>query len=99
MDSHLKGRYIHDQEGEGTQAVDSVSRLWGEKTTNPSKDSFIKLQDPSRKLELTIPYNGADLDARYFALTTRNYIGYEKNTGLAGYTDYRFVSVDGIKEG
>ena len=98
VDDTFVGRYVRDSQGAGTQVVDSFSRLWGEQQPLASSDGFLRLLDAPRKLTLTVPcvdFIGTD---RYLGLTTRNYIGYEKETGLAGYADMRFVSIGAVRE-
>ena len=93
----LTGRLASDAEGSGQNVVDSFSRLWG--TVAPKAavpDGYTCLRDNARGIELIVPYNGPR--ARQLGLTTRSYIGYDKDTGLAGYSDYRFVSIDAAEE-
>lgn len=96
-DDTFVGRYVRDSQGAGTEVVDSFSRLWGEQQPQMSPDGLLRLLDAPRKLTLTVPCAGSIGVTRYLGLTTRNYIGYEKETGLAGYVDMRFVSIDPVK--
>ena len=86
IDNEFNGRYIKDRTGQEVRYVDSFSRFWGEKYI--IKDGFIELRDIGRKISLKF------FDAKYLGLTTRNYIGSDKNTGLSGYVDYRFLSIN-----
>lgn len=89
------GRYRKDEGEDGATAyVDSFSRFWGEKTV--SSDGFVTLVDSSRKLKLVIP---AEDGSRWYGLQTRNYVGSDKETGLSGYADYRFVHIASAEEG
>ena len=49
------------------------------------------LVDRDRKLSMKIPSIGAK--AKDYALVTRSYIGINKQTAQAGYTDYRFKAI------
>ena len=89
------GRYACDELGEGTYFADSFSRFWGERVD--SSDGFVKLLDRKRKLCMEIP---CEIDgAAWYGLLTRNYIDSDPATGLSGYVDYRFVSIEPAKEG
>lgn len=96
-DERFTGRYVKDLDGDDTQVVDSFSRLWGEQRDEGELDGYLHLIDDSRKIRLTVPYDGPREQNRYFGLVTRNYIGYEKETGLAGYVDMRFISINPAK--
>lgn len=92
------GRHVIDSEGKGQHVIDSFSRLWGETQAEQNVPAgFTCLRDQARGLELIVPYQGKK--TKQLGLTTRNYIGYDTETGLAGYSDYRFVSIDAAKEG
>lgn len=88
------GRYINDEGTEKIKYVDSLARLWGKRTDRQGE--YIVLKDATRKLALQIPCSE---DAEYYGLVTRNYIGYAKETGQAGYTDYRFVAITSAEGG
>ena len=89
------GRYAKDELGEDTYFADSFSRFWGERVD--SSDGFVKLLDRKRKLCMEIP---CEIDgAAWYGLLTRNYIDSDAATGLSGYVDYRFVSIEPAKEG
>ena len=88
------GRYIEDDGPETIKYVDSIARLWGKRTER--QNDFVVLKDVSRKLILQLPCSE---DAEYYGLVTRNYIGYAEETGQAGYTDYRFVSITSAEGG
>lgn len=91
------GRQVIDGTGDEQYVVDSFARLWGQKTDGEAiPEGYIRLCDKNRGLELMVPYKGEM--ARELGLTTRNYIGYDIHTGLAGYNDYRFVSIDAARE-
>ena len=92
--SEFRGRYVRDEDGEGNFFVDSFSRFWGE--CKNFENNFAKLIDSDRKLCLEIP---AEKSAKYFGLLTRNYIGSDKETGLSGYVDYRFLKIEGADVG
>ena len=86
--NRFSGRLVQDGAGEACSYVDSLARLWGERTA--AADGFVQLQDKARKLLLTVPCTE---EAACYGLVTRNYIGYAEKTGQAGYTDYRFVKI------
>ena len=89
------GRYIRDEEGTGKFYADSFARLWGEKST--AADGWIKLEDKPRKISMELPCE--DGGKKFYGLLTRNYIGSDKETGLSGYVDYRFVATESAWDG
>lgn len=94
----FRGRYRKDEPAQGgcCPYVDSFSRFWGTANDTP-KDGYATLIDEQRKLRLVIPVE--DESADWYGLETRNYIGSDKETGLSGYIDYRFVHIASAKEG
>ena len=84
------GRYVREEEGSGDFFADSFSRFWGE--FQGAENDFVKLVDEERKICLEIP---TEIKAKYYGLLTRNYIGFDEETGLGGYVDYRFVKIGG----
>lgn len=92
---NLCGRYICDGVGTENFYVDSFARLWGE--NSGAEDGYVKLLDRQRKLYMEIPC--AEKNSGWYGLLTRNYIGSDEKTGLSGYVDYRFVSVEPAKVG
>lgn len=90
----FRGRYVREEEGTGDYFADSFSRFWGEYYGR--ENNFVKLVDSERKLCLEIP---TEIDAKYYGLLTRNYIGFDEETGLGGYVDYRFVKIGGADVG
>lgn len=92
---NFTGRYRKDDNDNGTTAyVDSFSRFWGERTD--ASDGYVTLVDSSRKLRLVVPTGDGSL---WYGLQTRNYVGSDKDTGLSGYVDYRFVHIASAEEG
>ena len=89
------GRYVVDELGDENYFVDSFARLWGERVG--ASDGYVRLKDASRKLEMNVPCDAGDAD--WYGLLTRNYIGSDRETGLSGYVDYRFVSIESAKGG
>lgn len=85
------GRYVCDEEGEKVFYVDSFARFWGE-CIPKTDDGWITLRDKPRKIFMEIPYK--DYNKKFYGLMTRNYIGSDEATGLSGYVDYRFVSIE-----
>lgn len=87
------GRYRNDESGEDIEYVDSASRFWGSVGSSAMEEAgnFMTLVDRDRKLSMKIPSIGAK--AKYYALVTRSYIGINKQTAQAGYTDYRFKDI------
>lgn len=101
-EEYFEGRYISDDDsGSPQEVIDSFSRFWGE-CEDPEAvaetDAYVELKDASRKLTLNIPLPEGGKRGKYYGLTTRNYIGYDRTTGLAGYADQRFVSIEALKE-
>lgn len=91
----LRGRFIQDGTGADNFYVDSFARLWGE--NSGAAEGYIKLLDRQRKLYMEIPC--AETNSSWYGLLTRNYIGGDVKTGLSGYVDYRFVSIEPAKVG
>ena len=89
------GRYARDELGESTYFADSFSRLWGERVD--FSDGWIELKDRQRKLRLKVPCE--DGTANWYGLKTRNYIDSDSETGLSGFVDYRFVSIEPAEGG
>ena len=87
------GRYRNDESGEDIEYVDSASRFWGSLSSSEAEEAeaFMTLVDRDRKISMKIPGIGAK--AKYYALVTRSYIGINKQTAQAGYTDYRFKEI------
>lgn len=91
-DNSVNVRLVDDTNGPEVWYVDSISPILGDKVS--SSDDMIELIDSKRKISLHIPY--ADANVSKYGLTTRAYIGFDENSGLAGYTDYRFVSIEEV---
>lgn len=96
-----KIRYIKDfqvdsntPEKETMEYVESRSRLWGKKTTE-SKQGFVVLHDEERQIRMTVPFAG---NSEYYELVLRSYIGYNEETGQAGYAYYRYANIVGKGE-
>lgn len=88
------GRYISDDGQQKIKYVDSLARLWGEKSEK--QGLFVKLEDKNRKLALVVPCLE---EATFYGLVTRNYIGYAEQNGQAGYVDYRYVQITSAEGG
>lgn len=86
----LRLRYIVDGDGESQDVVDSAARLWGERVA--VEPGYTTLEDAGRHFRMTVP---ADSASRSLLLVTRSYVDYDKETGLAGYSDYRYVEIIG----
>lgn len=99
IENKFVGRYITETKGEGKGNfyADSFSRFWGEKLN--AADGYVTLLDRQRKLYMEIPC--AEKNFKWYGLLTRNYISSDELTGLSGYSDYRFVSIEpaNAKEG
>lgn len=95
IENKFCGRYITETLGDGNFYADSFSRFWGE--NSGVTDGFIKLLDKQRKLYMEIPCEKNN--STWYGLLTRNYISSDEKTGLSGYTDYRFVSIEPAEEG
>ena len=85
-----QGRYIKDEGPEEGACVDALSPLWGSNESRVCHDGYALLEDRDRKLYQCVP--SAD-EAEFYGLVTRNYIGFNEQTGQAGYVDYRFKAV------
>lgn len=88
---YLKGknwRYLSDEQGEDIEYVDSYSRFWGEK--QDETQGFVLLEDKGRKLKMVVPNVG---EGNYYELYLRSYVGYDSETGQAGYTAYRYLKI------
>lgn len=94
ISGEFRGRYVRDGVGEEKFFADSFTRFWGKFQT--SENGFVKLVDSERKLCLEIP---TEVQAEYYGLLTRNYIDSDKETGLSGYVDYRFLKIEGADVG
>lgn len=94
IDGEFRGRYVRDEVGMGNFFADSFSRLWGEKIS--AENNFVNLLDAERKIFMKIPCD--ETNAKYYGLLTRNYIDSDEKTGLSGYVDYRFVSIESAEE-
>ncbi len=88
------GRYVKDSGDRKIKYVDSMARLWGEKTSR--EGSFVQLKDTGRKLTMKVP---CEEEAKFYGLVTRNYIGYAEQNGQAGYVDYRYVQITSAEGG
>ena len=95
VENKFSGRYVTETEGTDNFYADSFSRFWGE--NSGAADGFIKLLDKQRKLYMEIPCENNN--SKWYGLLTRNYISSDEKTGLSGYTDYRFVSIESAEEG
>ena len=90
----LRGRFVRDSEGNSGKCVDSLARLWGEKTA--AANGYVTLRDKDRKLTLTVPSD--DTAARWYGLITRSYVGVNEHTHQAGYADYRYMGITSAEE-
>ena len=95
VDDKFCGRYITENDGTGNFYADSFSRFWGE--NSGEVDGFIKLLDRQRKLFMAVPCENKN--AKWYGLLTRNYISSDAETGLSGYSDYRFMEIEPAEEG
>ena len=98
VNNQFSGRYITEIDGKKNFYADSFSRFWGE--NKGAANGFIKLCDNQRKLFMEIPCENKN--SQWYGLLTRNYISSDEETGLCGYTDYRFVAIEpagGVKIG
>ena len=84
------GRLRRDVPGTGSQCVDSASPLWGERTA--VFDNCAVLEDRARKIKMEIPVK--DTTGKKYGLVIRSYIEEDRETGLSGYYDYRYMAVE-----
>lgn len=76
------------QGGEVIEYVDSQSNIFGD--CLEVTDGYAKLWEEGRKIALTVP---VDEKASHYALKTRSYITYDKDTSQAGFGYYRFLDI------
>ena len=95
IENEMRGRYITEIDGTENFYADSFARFWGENSGN--ENGFIKLLDKQRKLFMAVPCENKN--AKWYGLKTRNYISSDEETGLSGYSDYRFVAIESVEEG
>lgn len=68
--------------------VDSQSNIFGD--CLEVTDGYAKLWEEGRKIALTVPVDEKSL---HYALKTRSYITYDKDTNQAGFGYYRFLDI------
>lgn len=99
ISTNYQVRIIKDQQTDDSQnyseAVDNTSRFFGS-SDQKIDNHFVHISEPGRKMEFTLP---SDQKAKYYDLTTRSYITYDKQTGQAGYAYYRYVSIQPENKG
>lgn len=94
------GRHIADGTGQACCYVDSFARLWGERDMQADiPEGYVRLADHERKLEMDVPFEGRAENVKYLGLETRNYVVSDKETGLSGYGDYRYVAIEPAQGG
>ncbi len=91
QDGQLVGRCLIDTDGDSTSYVDSLSRLWGERSSSDVGAGWMKLIDRDRKLSMILPT--ASETAKYYGLVMRSYIGVHPKTAQAGYVDFRYAAI------
>ena len=97
---NFTGRHIADGAGEMCCHVDSFARLWGERDMQVDiPEGYVRLADHERKLEMDVPFEGITENVKYLGLETRNYVVSDKETGLSGYGDYRYVAIEPAQGG
>ena len=91
--AQLIGRFRQDGVGEPAKYIDSIARIWGERTDD---GAWMTLTDTPRKLSLTLPI--ITEASPHAGLVTRSYIGTHPETGQAGYIDIRYHSITAVDE-
>lgn len=89
---------LKDNPSEGYEEhdyVDCASPLFGKRDKDISPD-FVHLTEKGRKIHITIP---VDKTADYYKLKTRSYIGYDSETGQAGYVFWRYLGLEDYEKG
>ena len=74
--------------GEVIEYVDSQSNIFGD--CLGVDNGYAKLWEEGRKILLTVP---VDEKASHYAVKTRSYITYDKDTSQAGFGYYRFLDI------
>lgn len=82
-------RNICDNCGEAVEVVDTLSNFFGD-NTNKVADGYAELYEEGRKIRMVVP---ASEKAEHYALKTRSYITYDKDTKQAGFGYYRFLDI------
>jgi len=96
-DGRFVGRLRTDEAGDDVDYVDTIARFWGSHHKEDDEDTaWMKLRDPSRKLELKLP--AVEGKPEFVGLVTRSYIGVHKETGQAGYIDHRYYAIESAME-
>lgn len=86
-------RKISDNTDSGTltEVIDTESNLFGTADTNADlPNGYTCLAEQGRKIKMTIP---TDTQSDHYALKTRSYIDYDRQTGQASLAYYRFVDI------
>lgn len=92
-DGRFVGRLRTDEVGDEVDYVDTIARFWGSHHKEDDEDTaWMKLRDPSRKLELKLP--AVEGKPEFVGLVTRSYIGVDNETGQAGYIDHRYYAIE-----
>lgn len=77
-------------DGQEIEYVDSVSNIFGDVKQQNQHQGYAALWEEGRKIKLEVP---VDTKAEHYALKTRSYITYDKDTMQAGFGYYRFLDV------
>ena len=92
-DGQFVGRLRTDEAGTEVDYVDTIARFWGSHHKEDDEDTaWMKLRDPSRKLELKLP--AVEGKPEFVGLVMRSYIGVDNETGQAGYIDHRYYAIE-----
>lgn len=75
-------------EGPSVEYVDSTANIFGDCVG--VADGYASLREEGRKISLTVP---VDEEAAHYAIKTRAYISYDKDTMQAGFGCYRFLDI------
>lgn len=93
----INGKYLvrkitdNTDSGTPTEAIDTESNLFGTADTNTAlPNGYTCLAEQGRKIKMTIP---TDTRSDHYALKTRSYIAYDRQTGQASIAYYRFVDI------
>lgn len=97
--SSYKIRIICDgaSDGENFTVTDSNSVIFGSRCeTNNLPEGFVMVKEQGRKIRIVLP---CAQKADNYAVTTRSYVTFDKDTGLSGYGFYRWVEIMPFERG
>ncbi len=97
--NNYKMRIICDSssDGEDFTVTDSTSAIFGSRCeTNDLPEGFVMVKEQGRKICIVLP---CVQKADKYAVTTRSYVAFDQDTGLAGYAFFRWVEIMPFERG